>query len=83
MFNDHRIRQIFAKNLRGIRMAKKLTQQQFADQLGVSRPTYGSYEEARATPQLASLIVISNTVGFDMATLTTTDLYGKGGSNGA
>ncbi len=48
-----------AKNLRHLRNLKGLTQEQFADDLKVSRSRIGSYEEGRPEPSIETLIEIS------------------------
>ena len=48
------------KNIRKIRSVKKLSQQAFADQFGLSRANIGSYEEGRAEPKIAIIMEIAN-----------------------
>ena len=48
------------KNIKHIRIQKGLTQEQFADNLKVSRSRISSYEENRATPPLNFIIALSN-----------------------
>ena len=43
------------KNLKALRSAKKLTQQQAADLMGISRSTISNYEIDRRRPSLAEL----------------------------
>lgn len=43
------------KNLKALRNAKKLTQQQAADLMGISRSTISNYEIDRRRPSLAEL----------------------------
>lgn len=40
----------FGRKLRGLRVAKSLTQQEMADLLGISRATYGAYERDKSKP---------------------------------
>lgn len=42
---------IIANNLKYLRKKKGLTQQQFADELGIKRASVGAYEEGRAEPR--------------------------------
>lgn len=49
----------FSKNLKYLRRLKGLTQEQFADDLKVSRSRISSYEDKRASPPLAFLIDLS------------------------
>src|SRR5690606_383476 len=42
---------IIANNLKYLRKKKGLTQQQFADALGIKRASVGAYEEGRAEPR--------------------------------
>ncbi|HGY11382.1 MAG TPA: XRE family transcriptional regulator, partial [Desulfobacterales bacterium] len=41
-----------ARNLRHLRKLKGLTQEQFADDLNISRSRIGSYEEGRSEPSI-------------------------------
>ncbi len=50
----------FSVNLKFLRKQKKLTQAEFANKIGISRPIVGSYEEARAEPKLVTLQNISH-----------------------
>ena len=46
---------IFGSNLKFLRKAKGLTQDQLADKLGINRAMIGSYEENRAIPKLNAM----------------------------
>jgi len=48
------------KNIRKIRMSKKMTQTEFADLFDLKRTVVGSYEEGRAEPKIETLIKISD-----------------------
>jgi len=48
-----------SKNIRYIRTLKRLSQEQFADDLKVSRSRISSYEENRAKPPIRFLIALS------------------------
>jgi len=48
------------KNIRKIRMSKKMTQTEFADLFDLKRTAVGSYEEGRAEPKIETLIKISD-----------------------
>ena len=48
------------KNIRKIRMSKKLTQTEFAELFDLKRTAVGSYEEGRAEPKIDTLIKISD-----------------------
>lgn len=50
----------FKCNLKYLRKIKSLTQSDFANKIGISRPIIGSYEEGRAEPKLATLQNISH-----------------------
>jgi transcriptional regulator with XRE-family HTH domain len=43
--------QIISQNIKFLRKKKGLTQQQFADQVGIKRSLVGAYEEERAEPK--------------------------------
>jgi len=49
-----------SKNIRYIRTLKRLSQEQFADDLKVSRSRISSYEENRAKPPISFLIALSD-----------------------
>lgn len=49
-----------SKNIRYLRTLKKLSQEQFADDLKVTRSRISSYEESRAKPPISFLIALSN-----------------------
>ncbi len=48
------------KNIRKIRMSKKMTQTEFAELFDLKRTAVGSYEEGRAEPKIETLIKISD-----------------------
>ncbi|PPL00308.1 LexA family transcriptional regulator [Parapedobacter indicus] len=49
-----------ANNLKYLRKKKKLTQQQFADEMGIKRASVGAYEESRADPKYELLKKIAD-----------------------
>ncbi|MFM9908479.1 MAG: XRE family transcriptional regulator [Chitinophagaceae bacterium] len=51
---------IIAKNIRHLRSLKKLSQEQLADELSITRSRLGGYEESRNEPPIELLIKISN-----------------------
>jgi transcriptional regulator with XRE-family HTH domain len=58
-----------SKNIRYIRTLKRLSQEQFADDLNVSRSRISSYEENRARPPISFLIALSDYSNFTMEAL--------------
>ncbi|MCF6183796.1 MAG: helix-turn-helix domain-containing protein [Bacteroidales bacterium] len=48
------------KNIRKIRISKKLTQTEFAELFDLKRTAVGSYEEGRAEPKIETLIKIAD-----------------------
>ncbi|MCD6556870.1 MAG: helix-turn-helix transcriptional regulator [Bacteroidales bacterium] len=48
------------KNIRKIRMSKKMTQTEFAELFDLKRTAVGSYEEGRAEPKIDTLIKIAD-----------------------
>ena len=50
----------FGKNIKKIRIAKKLTQTEFAEIFGLKRTTLGAYEEGRAEAKIDTLIKIAD-----------------------
>jgi transcriptional regulator with XRE-family HTH domain len=65
-----------ANNIRHIRTLKGLTQEQFAEDLCVSRSRISSYEESRATPPLEFLIALSDYFKVPIDILIRNDLSG-------
>jgi len=61
-------------NLKLLRNAKSLTQQQMADQLGIPRPTYSGWERGSAEPSLSSLGQICEIFGVSLDNLVYDDL---------
>lgn len=55
-----------AKNLKYLRKKKNLTQQQFADEMGIKRASVGAYEESRADPKYDLLKKIALFYGLTM-----------------
>ncbi|SDX46077.1 DNA-binding transcriptional regulator, XRE-family HTH domain [Marininema mesophilum] len=51
---------MFPHKLKSIRKAKKLTQQEVADRLGISRQAYGYYEKGTRQPDIDSLNQIAD-----------------------
>src|SRR6201989_2325876 len=51
---------IISSNIKFLRKKKGLTQQQFADQVGIKRSLVGAYEEERAEPKYELLKVIAS-----------------------
>ena len=50
----------FGKNIRKIRIAKKMTQTAFADLFDLKRTALGSYEEGRAEAKIDTVIKIAD-----------------------
>lgn len=50
----------FSSNLKALRKTKNLSQEAFAQKIGINRPKIGSYEEGRAEPSLETLQNISH-----------------------
>ncbi len=48
------------KNIRKIRISKKMTQTEFAELFNLKRTAVGSYEEGRAEPKIDTLIKIAD-----------------------
>lgn len=65
---------LFANNLKYLRKAKGLTQDQLADKIGVNRAMIGSYEEGRAVPKVGSLQDIAHYFGVTLDALVGSDL---------
>lgn len=61
-------------NIKFLRKKNELTQQGFADKIGVKRPVVGAYEEGRAEPKIATLKVISEVFKVPLELFITKDL---------
>ena len=64
----------FHRNLPVLRKCKGHSQYSVAEKLNVSRSTYSSWEEYRATPSLDKLIQISDFYGITLDVLLKEDL---------
>lgn len=60
----------FANNLKHIRRAAALTQQEFATRLGISRVTVTRWESGTRQPPRLSLMAIAAALGCEVAELT-------------
>lgn len=56
----------FSTQIRKLRNEKNLTQQQMAEQLGISRQAVSSWENDRSLPDIEMLIIISQTFGITL-----------------
>ena len=66
-----------ANNLKYLRKKKRLTQQQFADQMGIKRASVGAYEESRAEPKYELLKKIADFYGLTMDELANDEINEK------
>ena len=71
----------FGKNIKKIRLIKKLSQAAFAELFGLKRSSIGAYEEGRAEPKLEMIIRIAKYFGVSVdslvnSELTVNELYG-------
>ncbi len=69
---------IIAKNIRFLRNKRKLSQEQLADELGVTRSRIGSYEEGRSEPNIQLLIALSDFFKLPADALIRNDLSKSG-----
>ncbi len=60
---------MFSENLKLLREAKDLTQQQLADKLSISRSTIGMYENGSREPDFETLEIIADFFNVDMGRL--------------
>ncbi len=65
---------IIANNIKTLRKKAGLTQEQFAEQVGIKRSLVGAYEEARAEPRLQTLTKIAQVLGVSTDSLINEDL---------
>lgn len=61
-------------NIKHLRKARNLTQDQLANKIGVNRAMIGSYEEGRAVPKLQALQTLSHYFNVSIDNLINTDL---------
>ena len=71
----------FGKNIKKIRLVKKLSQSAFAEVFGIKRSSIGAYEEGRAEPKLEMIIRIAKYFSISVdslvnSELTVNELYG-------
>ncbi len=65
---------LIAKNLKALRKKHNLTQDQFAQKLGIKRSSVGAYEEGRAEPPLSNLSNIARSFDVSIDSLVYEDL---------
>ena len=65
---------IFSKNISHLRSQKKMTQEELANIISVSRPAYANYESSEREPSLEILRRISNYFGVTIDILVSVDL---------
>src|SRR5690606_19042573 len=66
-----------ANNLKYLRKKKRLTQQQFADEMGIKRASVGAYEERRAEPKYELLKKIADFYNLTMGELANDEINDK------
>ncbi len=64
---------IFGERLKRLRQSKKLTQQDLADELGISPSTIGMYEQGRREPDRTTLLAMSRFFGVSVDFLLAAD----------
>lgn len=64
----------FGKNIKKIRLIKKLSQTAFAETFGLKRSSIGAYEEGRAEPKLEMIIRIAKHFGVTVDSLVNSEL---------
>lgn len=64
-----------AKNIRALREKKKLSQEQLAEDLGITRARLGAYEESRNQPPIEILISLADYFQISIDALIRADLY--------
>ncbi|MCX2745691.1 helix-turn-helix domain-containing protein [Mangrovivirga sp. M17] len=57
---------LISQNLKYLRKKNDLTQEQFADKLGIKRSQVGAYEEGRADPRIPTLMRISEVFDYSL-----------------
>ena len=66
-----------SSNIKFLRKKKNLTQQQFADILGIKRSMVGAYEEDRASPKMDNIKQIANYFGITVDELVSEKITDK------
>jgi len=64
----------FGKNIKKIRLIKKLSQSAFAEVFGLTRSSIGAYEEGRAEPKLEIIIKIANYFSISVDSLVNAEI---------
>ena len=64
-----------SENIKFLRRDKGLTQQEFANQIGIKRSLVGAYEEGRADPRINNLIKMSEVLAVSIDDLVETALW--------
>lgn len=64
---------MLGRNMKILRVANNLTQEQMADYLGIGRSAYSNYEDGRREPQVDVLEKFASVVGCELATLYEVD----------
>ena len=57
---------MFPEKIKELRVSKKMTQQEVADKLGITRPAYTAYESGKREPDFSILQSLANI--FDVTT---------------
>jgi transcriptional regulator with XRE-family HTH domain len=65
------LRKILAQNIRAYRLAKKLSQEDLADQCGLHRTYVGSVERSERNVTISSLEVLAGALGVSVPELLT------------
>lgn len=66
------------KNIKYLRKSQGMTQEAFAQQIGIKRSSLGAYEEGRARPNLSAQLAISKKFGLSLDRLVREDLERSG-----
>lgn len=69
-FSVEERKQLVAQMIQETRKAKKLTQKEVADAIGVKLPTYSTYETGRSEPPIEILVRLSFLFGVSLDALT-------------
>ena len=65
---------LVSRNIRYLRRLHGLTQEEFANKIGIKRPSLGAYEESRATPSLMNLQIIAKAFDISVDDLISLDI---------
>ena len=71
----------FAENLKSIRKEQKLSQEELAEMLGVSRQAISKWEQGEGYPEVEKLLLLSNKLNISLDNLMSTEISQQSTNN--